>query len=190
MVQILAWHRLTHMCVTRPQWVNVVITCILGYVYKKKHNTSHAIVTWPHTKQHMTFFVIRCKINVWYNGPSGWQNQGLQIIWGVWYLVCALILSKLSSMQYHGPLTYNYGLRMRWGCRERFPRHRLQRKPLVSDPGMHHDTCVKHVPWCMSGSLTRDDGKNVPGIPDAWATLNFMYLARGPWGNELIRLTG
>ena len=35
-----------------------------------------------------------------------------------------------------------------------FPRHRLQRKPLVSDPGMHHGTCVTHVPWCMSGSLT------------------------------------
>ena len=26
--------------------------------------------------------------------------------------------------------------------------------PLVSDPDMHHDTCVTHVPWCMPGSLT------------------------------------
>ena len=24
----------------------------------------------------------------------------------------------------------------------------------VSDPDMHHRTCVKHVPWCMSGSLS------------------------------------
>ena len=39
---------------------------------------------------------------------------------------------------------------MRQECRERFSRHRLQRKPLVSDPGMHHGTCVMHVPWCMS----------------------------------------
>ena len=39
-------------------------------------------------------------------------------------------------------------------CQERFPRHRLQRKPQVSDPGMHHGTCMTHVPWCMSGSLT------------------------------------
>ena len=31
-------------------------------------------------------------------------------------------------------------LHMRRECRERFPRHRLQRKPLVSDPGMHHGT--------------------------------------------------
>ena len=26
--------------------------------------------------------------------------------------------------------------------------------PRVRDPDMHHDTCVTHVPWCMSGSLT------------------------------------
>ena len=44
------------------------------------------------------------------------------------------------------PNTENGGLRMRRECRERFPRHRLQRKPLTSDPGMHHGTCVTHVP--------------------------------------------
>ena len=26
--------------------------------------------------------------------------------------------------------------------------------PRVSDPDMHHGTCVAHVPWCMPGSLT------------------------------------
>ena len=50
-----------------------------------------------------------------------------------------------------------------------FPRRRFQRKPIVSDPGMHHGTCVTHVPWCMSGSLTCVDGENVPGIPGACA---------------------
>ena len=79
------------------------------------------------------------------------------------------------------PDTQNYGLRMRRECWERFPRHWLQRKPLVSDPGMHHGTCVTHVPWCMSGSLTRGDGENVPGIPGACATHNLAYLVRGPW---------
>ena len=49
------------------------------------------------------------------------------------------------------------------------PRRQFQRKPLVSDSGMHHGTCVTHVPWCMSGSLTCDDGENVPGIPGACA---------------------
>ena len=69
---------------------------------------------------------------------------------------------------------------MRRECRERFPGHRLQKKLLVNDPGKHHDTCVTHVPWCMSGSLTRDDGENVPGIPGACATCNLTYLARCP----------
>ena len=79
------------------------------------------------------------------------------------------------------PDTQNCGLRMRRECRERFPRHRFQRKPLVSDPGMHHGTCVKHVPWCMSESLTDGGWENVPGIPGACATRNFAYLVRGPW---------
>ena len=50
-----------------------------------------------------------------------------------------------------------------------FPRVWLQRKPLVSDPGMHHGTCVTHVSWCMSGLLTRGGRENVPGIPSACA---------------------
>ena len=58
---------------------------------------------------------------------------------------------------------------MRRECRERFPPRQLQRKPLASDPGMHHGTCVTHVPWCMSGSLTRGGGDNVPGISGACA---------------------
>ena len=34
---------------------------------------------------------------------------------------------------------------MRQECRERFPRHRLPSNPLISDPDMHHGTCVTHV---------------------------------------------
>ena len=62
-----------------------------------------------------------------------------------------------------------------------FPCHWIQRKPLVSDPDMHHGACATHVPWCMSGSLTRVGRENVPGIHGTCATRNFMYLARGPW---------
>ena len=32
---------------------------------------------------------------------------------------------------------------------------------------MHHGTCVTHVPWCMSGSLTCGDGEKIPNIPGA-----------------------
>ena len=40
------------------------------------------------------------------------------------------------------------------------------------------------MPWCMSGSLARSGGENVPGIPDACAALNFTYLVRGPFSWE------
>ena len=53
------------------------------------------------------------------------------------------------------PDMLNCGLRMR---RERFPRHRLQSKLLLSDPGMHHDTCATH---------------------------NFTYLTRDPCSDPL-----
>ena len=76
------------------------------------------------------------------------------------------------------PDTLNCGLRMRRECRERFSRHRPQRKPLLSDPGMHH---VTRVPWCMPGSLTGGGGENVSGIPGACANRNFTHLARDPW---------
>ena len=122
------------------------------------------------------------------------------------FAVCCIVLSVANSVpifphpsglcQWHRgnltvapvpmgllPDTQKCGLRMHRECRERFPRQRLQWKPLVSDPGMHHGRCVTHVPWCMSGSLTRGGGENVPGIHGAGATRNFMYLARGPWSN-------
>ena len=119
--------------------------------------------------------------------------------------------SGIWVMRYHWPLTryVNCGLHMHRECRERFPHHRLQRKPLVSDPGMHHGSCVTHVQWCMPGSLTRGGGETFPAFPvhaqpaiyvsckkpmvyhnpnaklpkcpnAKCATRNFAYLARGP----------
>ena len=54
---------------------------------------------------------------------------------------------------------------------------------------MHHGTCVTHVPWCMSGSLTCGDGENVPGIPGAcapailriWQEAHYISLRRMAW---------
>ena len=75
------------------------------------------------------------------------------------------------QLVFHGmgllPDTQNCVLRMRRECRERFPHRQRQRKPLVSDPGMHHGTCVTRVPWCISGSLTHGGGENVAGIRSA-----------------------
>ena len=90
------------------------------------------------------------------------------------------ISTTVFLQQSHLTRYINCGLRILRECRERFPRHRLQRNPLVSDLSMHYGTCVTHVPWYMTGSLTRGGGENVPGIPGACATSNFTYLARGP----------
>ena len=81
------------------------------------------------------------------------------------------------------PLTSHGKLRVAQalGMPECSPHHRFQRKPPVSDPSMHHGTCVTHKPWFMSGSLPRGGGENLPGILGAWATCNYMYLAKGPW---------
>ena len=38
---------------------------------------------------------------------------------------------------------------------------------------------MTHVPWCMSGSLTRGGGENVSSIPGTYVTRNFTYLVRG-----------
>ena len=55
------------------------------------------------------------------------------------------------------------------------PCHRRQRKPLVSDPGMHHGTCITHV-----GIAYPRRWGNIPGIPGACAIRNFTYRERGP----------
>ena len=72
-----------------------------------------------------------------------------------------------------------------------FTRRRLQRKPLVSDPGMHHGTCVTHVPWCMSGSLASGGGENVPGIPGACAPAIFCIWqeAHGSVNDKIMTIT-
>ena len=44
------------------------------------------------------------------------------------------------------------------------------------DPGTHHGMCETHMPWCMSELLTLGDGENVPGIPSACATCNFLRI--------------
>ena len=91
--------------------------------------------------------------------------------------VCPTDMDRLNIMVAVWSLPWaSYQIRKIAGCAcagnagNVFPRRRFQRKPLVSDPGMHHGTCVTHVPWCMSGSLTCGDGENVPGIPGACAS--------------------
>ena len=58
---------------------------------------------------------------------------------------------RLNGMWCHGPLTGYVEWRVAHapGMPGTF-----SPSPRVSDPDMHHDTSVMHVPWCMPGSLT------------------------------------
>ena len=69
---------------------------------------------------------------------------------------------------------------MRRECRELF-----SPPPRVSDPDMHHGTCVTHVPWYRDRlpavSFEVGGAESVPGIPGACARRNITYLVRGSW---------
>ena len=95
-------------------------------------------------------------------------------LWPLYFILC--IICEAETPWGHGMQSSHvpwasYQIRKIAGCTcagNVSPHRRLQRKPLVSDPGMHHGTCVTHVPWCVSGSLARGGGINVPGIPGAY----------------------
>ena len=62
----------------------------------------------------------------------------------------------------------------------------------VSDPDMHHGTCVTHVPWCMPGSLNssflrnwrgKGGGGTLPAFP---AHAQPAILRKGPKHNSFI----
>ena len=61
------------------------------------------------------------------------------------------LLKYLVSVGSHGPLARYVKLRVAHapGMPGTF-----SPPPGVSDPDMHRGTCVTHVPWCMTGSLT------------------------------------
>ena len=65
---------------------------------------------------------------------------------------------------------------MRQECWERFPRHRLQNKPFVSDPGVHHSTCLMHAgianpQWRGKGSRHSRRMRNPQFyVSDKWPT--------------------
>ena len=128
-----------------------------------------------HVKDPFIIFIFSMTFQVWF--PSMYISRNL--------LSWSMVLSSYYLFQHHHVLLLllplnkiqwaSYQIRKIAGCAcagnagNVFPRRRFQRKPIVGDPGMHHGTCVTHVPWCMSGSLTCGDGENVPGIPGACA---------------------
>ena len=156
--------------------------------YFKKHNFEKMSLTilsaFPHTTHWHALFKIlqRCFslcdwLFLWCLGA--WINH----------------LPAFLMIQFAVGIWASYQIRKIAGCAcagnvgNVFPTRRLQRKPLVNDPDMHHGTCVTHVPWCMSGSLTCGGGENVPGIPGACAPaiLRIWQEAHGVRGPHRFR---
>ena len=79
--------------------------------------------------------------------PNGFANR----VWKIYVhlTVCKTYHARPGS--FHGPLTRYVKLRVAHA--PRLP-ETFSPPPSVSDPGMHHGTCVTHVSWCMPGSLT------------------------------------
>ena len=97
--------------------------------------------------------------------------------------ICPVILYKVSQIKLcHGPLARYVKFRVAHalGMPGTVPHYRLQWKPPVSDAGMHHGTCVTHVPWYMTGSPNRAGGENVPGIPGACNNTQFYVSGKRP----------
>ena len=67
------------------------------------------------------------------------------------HLICWWDFRTTKRASSHGPLT-RY-VKMQVAHAPDMP-GTFPPPPRVSDPDMHHGTCVTHVPWCMPGSLT------------------------------------
>ena len=110
-----------------------------------------------HVKSHSQQAEIFLGGNTWYcNNALGWTEQCELEMNSNMYCMEWLALHHMGLL----PDMFNCRFRMRQECRERFPRHWLQRKALVSDPAcITACTYVTRVPWCMSGMLTRGQVK-------------------------------
>ena len=153
-------------CIFLKENIWILINILLNFVPVSRINNIPSLVQ---------IMARRCR------GASHYLNQWWLVYW---HIYASLNLNELKvecSAYRESSELIKVGHGDTISCREyrdRFPRHRLQRKPLVNDPSMQHGTYVTHVPWCMLGSITHGSGENVPGIPPA--TRNFTYLARGP----------
>ena len=123
--------------------------------------------------QHMAFFrwIHRWLVDYPHKEPVIWKVICFEPLW----LVCFVCYFWAS-----------YQIRKIAGCACAGNAGNVSPPPLVSDPDMHHGTCMTHVPWCMPDRLLAvsfevGGGENVPGIPGACATHNYTYMARGPW---------
>ena len=128
-------------------------------------------------------------VSVTSKSSDAWSRMVTSKYFCQWLLIIWLRLRWWGEMIENGYRDLSpwasYQIRKIAGCACAGNTGNVSPPPRVSDPEMHHDTCVTHVPWCMPGSVTSGflwswGRENVPGIPGACTTHNFAYLVRGP----------
>ena len=169
----------------------ISITILLNFIELSAHAWWIAIM-YIFTLKWLHFFLLQWRLTPRNCVPLVYFFPWI-CVWEGWITCTGSLLRRvLGSLSF--PLCglccvpwTSYQIRKMVGCActgnagKVFPCRRLQWKPLVRDPGMHHDTCVTHVPWCMSGSLTRGGGEIVPAFP-AHAHPQFNVSGKRPMG--------
>ena len=73
------------------------------------------------------------------------RTSNISFIW-----ILSVTYSAVSTIHIAWP---SYQIRKIKGCACAGNARNVFPPPRVSDPDVHHGTCVTHVPWCMPGSL-------------------------------------
>ena len=90
------------------------------------------------------------------NVSISWRHHRIRSLAQLW-------LAMICLLNWSGPLTQQRWLMVIWasyqihkiaGCPCAGNAGNVFPPPRVNDPDMHHGTCVTHVSWCVSGSLT------------------------------------
>ena len=132
-------------------WIHLSLDCLFSNLFrltsKNKHQSMHH---WPFVRR-IHWSLALCEENPLVSTQRASKAESISLSW-----------------HHHGPLARYVKLRVTHapGMPGAF-----SPPPRVSNPDMHHDTCVTHVPWCMPGSLTSGflwswwRGKTFPAFP-------------------------
>ena len=140
---IIHWGVATHVCVYKLVIdLNIALPCVRCLAINTYKSTSLSIgyLRLIHIQTSLVICnIFKCHLKI----VGHYSSAIMFLLHTKWILVhCVIMTSTCMDLL---PDTQNCGLRMRREFRERFPRRRLQRKPIVSDPSMHHGTCVSRT---------------------------------------------
>ena len=116
---------------------------ICSYLLQNKyHQSTHK--NWScSTRRHLTKW------------SASQESRGVLIsIWALFPISHTFGMLSFSKCTEERSTWASYQIRKIVGCAYAGNAGNVSPPPKVSDPDMHHGTCVTHVPWCMTRSLT------------------------------------